>query len=424
MIRTAPDRKTRILGICTSVIAFSLLFSACSGAQAPKQADLVATYAVQTLTAIPLARASQAAAATDTPQPTPTLAPPTDTPTPTAIPATPTPVAVASGPTGFPNNYDPLTGLPVSDPTILNRRPVMVKVSNWPATVRPQSGLSSADLVFEYYIGEGMNRFVALFYGQNTDRVGSIRSGRLIDAQLAPLYQAVLASSGAYYTVEWAIERALGNRVINEGAGPCPMFCRDAKIPSPNNLFGDTSQISAYAQSHGADPKTRQNLDGMAFDPAAPTTGKTATQVAIQINEYDRGEWRYDPSTGKYLRWIDDGNTTKITMVPLTDANTKQQLAFANVAVIFAPYTVYAATMNDVTSLSQAGQGGKAMLFRDGQELDCTWKSQGKDKPLEFLGSDGKAIPFKPGNSWIAIMGSHSSSTVSNGQWEIHFNLP
>ena len=76
MIRTAPDRKTRILGICTSVIAFSLLFSACSGAQAPKQADLVATYAVQTLTAIPLARASQAAAATDTPQPTPTLAPP------------------------------------------------------------------------------------------------------------------------------------------------------------------------------------------------------------------------------------------------------------------------------------------------------------------------------------------------------------
>ena len=61
----------------------------------------------------------------------------------------------------FPDNVNPLTGLVVDDPSRLERRPVMVKVSNFPRTGRPHAGLSFADIVFEYYIGYGMNRFCA-----------------------------------------------------------------------------------------------------------------------------------------------------------------------------------------------------------------------------------------------------------------------
>jgi hypothetical protein len=402
--------------------AVSMLFAACTGAPAAgtKGVDVVATAAVQTLTAIPKATASQAAL-----EPTATELP-TATTEPTAVPATntPAPVAVASGPTNFPANIDPLTGLQVSDPTILNRRPVLIKVSNWPAVVRPQSGLSSADIVFEYYIGEGMNRFVGLFYGQNAAKVGSIRSGRLVDAQLGPLYQAVLASSGAYVTVENAIDKALGNRVINEGTGACPMFCRDEKISSPNNLFADTSKVTEYAQAHGADPKTRQNLDGMAFDPAAPATGKAGQQITVQINDTDRGGWTYDAVSGSYLRSIENIDTkNNLTMVPLSDANTKKQLAFANVVVIYATYTEFAPTMNNI-ALSVAGVGGKATLFRDGKAIEGTWKSQGPTSPLTFFGTDGKPLPFKPGNSWFAFMGTHSQTTEKDGVWQVTFVLP
>jgi hypothetical protein len=403
--------------------ATSMLFAACSPA-APttgsKQADIVATAAVQTLTAIPKATASQAAL-----EPTATL-PPTATTAPTAVPPTATPsfAVVASGPTNFPANINPLTGLQVADPTILNRRPVLIKVSNWPAVVRPQSGLSSADIVFEYYIGEGMNRFVGLFYGQNAAKVGSIRSGRLVDAQLGPLYQAVLASSGAYVTVENAIDKALGNRVINEGSGACPMFCRDDKISSPNNLFADTSKVTEYAQTHGADPKTKQNLDGMAFNPAVPTTGKAAQQLTVQINDTDRGGWTYDAVSGAYLRSIENIDAkNNLTMVPLADANTKKQLAFNNVVVIYATYTELAPTMNNI-ALSQAGVGGKAVLFRDGKAIEGTWKSQGPTSPLTFFGADGKPMPFKPGNSWFALMGIHSQTTEKDGVWQVIFNLP
>src|SRR5258707_517658 len=55
------------------------------------------------------------------------------------------------GPDQYPDNVDPLTGLEVVDATLLNRRPLAVKVSEFPRRVRPQDGLSYADLVFEHY---------------------------------------------------------------------------------------------------------------------------------------------------------------------------------------------------------------------------------------------------------------------------------
>ncbi|MHB8088593.1 MAG: DUF3048 domain-containing protein, partial [Anaerolineaceae bacterium] len=107
----------------------------------------------------------------------PTLTPlPTATNTPTPK-ASPTPVNVVYGPENFPANVNPLTGLEVEDPTILDRRPVMMKVANQ-AAGRPHAGLTNADIVFDYYIGNGLDRFVALYYGKDDSRVGSMRSGR------------------------------------------------------------------------------------------------------------------------------------------------------------------------------------------------------------------------------------------------------
>jgi hypothetical protein len=78
------------------------------------------------------------------------------------------------GPTNFPMDINPLTGLS-TDPTLLDRRPMLIKVSNLPRDVRPQSGLSRADIVYEYYTEEGTTRFIAIYYGMDAEQVGSIR---------------------------------------------------------------------------------------------------------------------------------------------------------------------------------------------------------------------------------------------------------
>jgi len=59
------------------------------------------------------------------------------------------------------NTNNPLTGLPVSNPSLLERRPMVIKITNAPDIIRPQSGLTLADVVYEYYIEWGDTRFIA-----------------------------------------------------------------------------------------------------------------------------------------------------------------------------------------------------------------------------------------------------------------------
>ena len=69
----------------------------------------------------------------------------------------------------FPLGYNPLTGLPVSDPENLNLPAVLISITNFPASARPQAGPSFAPYIFEMYISEGMTRFLTIFYGDYPD---------------------------------------------------------------------------------------------------------------------------------------------------------------------------------------------------------------------------------------------------------------
>ncbi len=131
-------------------------------------------------------------------------------PSATARPVSPTPVTPTATP--FPTlsiarfypvpDGNPLTGLP-ADPTLLERRPVAVKISTFPRGVRAyQSGLSLADVAYEYYIEDGLTRFAAVFYGQNAFRAGPVRSGRYFDEHILRMYQAVLVFANADERVE------------------------------------------------------------------------------------------------------------------------------------------------------------------------------------------------------------------------------
>lgn len=61
---------------------------------------------------------------------------------------------------------NPLTGLRVADPSLLQLPAVLVSISHFPVNARPQAGLSFAPYVFEIYITEGATRFLTTFYGE------------------------------------------------------------------------------------------------------------------------------------------------------------------------------------------------------------------------------------------------------------------
>jgi outer membrane murein-binding lipoprotein Lpp len=407
--------KNRISVTIMAFLIAAMILSACSTST---QIDPSAQTAVaQTLDAI--VQLSQTPVNTATEKATATQIPPTATATATIVP---TPVVEASGPNNFPANVNPLTGLTVEDVDLLDRRPVMVKVANYPAVGRPHAGLSFADIVFEYYIGAGVNRFMGLYYGQNSEKIGPVRSGRFVDPQIVSMYQGILGFWSADERVYSRILEVLGNRAITGSENTCPGFCDDGRN-IVTSKFGDSAALSQIAEQRGV-TNSKPNLDGMRFDPAVPAEGEPGEDVVVSFGSINQGEWKYDQTSGKYLRWIEETDAANnLTMIPLVDSITDEQLAFSNVIILYAYYTEYSPTLHDI-SVWDNTSGRPAVVFRNGQAYDVIWKAASMQSPIQFTYPNGEMFPLNPGNSWMVFMGSYSEDKVADGIWTFTNYLP
>ena len=122
---------------------------------------------------------------TNEPEPTPSnseivtaTSAPTASPTQTSTPQPHRPpVQLGPNQTDFPPGINPLTGLEVHDPSLLNFPAVLVSISNMPVTARPQAGPAFAPWIFEFYIGEGSTRFMSVFYGDHLREIPNVMGG-------------------------------------------------------------------------------------------------------------------------------------------------------------------------------------------------------------------------------------------------------
>jgi hypothetical protein len=405
------------IGVC--------LLAACS--PTPTAVSIpTATAALIVTSGGPQVTATTEAAIPTTPEPTSTTAP--TLPAPTADVVTPQSVSQV-GPDTYPDNVDPLTGLEVADPALLARRPLAVKVSEFPRRVRPQDGLSFADLVFEHYAEAGVSRMTAIFLGNDSPKVGSIRSARLIDLVLTESYKSMLITSGSSQGVLSSLSKTpFFNRLIAEATGfnKCPPLCRAGAAASTNNLFASTADLWKTTDSLGLNG--RQDLHGMAFFPTAPSDGKPATTVHIdfQLNQ-NAAEWRYDAASGRYQRFVDTDVVGQLA--PHTDAVNNQQLTAANVVVLYANH-VTSAIPEDFGNGGHCGyeiqlwNSGPARLFRDGQEYDLTWVRFNSADEIGLVGPDNKIFTLKPGNTWFEVVNFDSPTTFDNGAFTVRFKGP
>lgn len=355
--------------------------------------------------------------ATVTPAPTRTSKPqgtttpfPIHSQTPIPLTATPnasrTPTAAPSIVTEFPSDVNPLTGLKVSRPSVLERRPLAVKVSNAPAVVRPQAGLSSADLVFEHYAEGGVTRFTAVFLGHDAPRIGSIRSGRLIDLEIPAFTDAMFAYSGSSGGVK---ERIIASDFYQDGRVVSPDFGVGEpvfyRVPETgkafeHTLFTSTDTLWSLADDRGLN--TRQDLSGLAFSQTPPREGQPANSAEFAyLPGSASAEWTYDPDLNLYRR--------SVLGEPHTDALTGEQLTAANVIVLYANHV-------DTTILEDLVGGGHysieiqlwgegpAQIIRDGQVFNGLWKRWSREDMLSFYDEAGNPLPLKPGNSWFQVV--------------------
>jgi hypothetical protein len=356
---------------------------------------------------------------------TPMLAPtstsvPSPTPPPTIeVTATVTPT-VTPWPT-FGPDICPLTGKPVSDLALLDRRPLAIKIQNAERS-RPQAGLPQADIVFEHLSEAAITRFTGVYLCQDVKKVGSVRSARFIDLEIPAMYKSLFAFSGTspglypkFKSADFKDREFWYDQGIHSEAFFRDRELRAQGIPIEHTLFAMPDKVWEIATKLGINQA--QDLTGMTFSYEPPEGGEPGTTVHIpfpsrtMVVDYD-----YDPESGTYLR--SQGGK------PFMDAISGEQISVTNVVVAYAPhvdadfYEDYPRTNWPSVQIQLWGTG-PAVLFRDGKAYEGLWSRRERDDMLVFRDKSGQEpIALKPGNTWVELVPLPGHRWSFEATWE------
>lgn len=335
------------------------------------------------------------------------------------------------GPAPFPPGINPLTGLAVSDPANLALPPVLISITNFPASSRPQAGLSYSPLVYEMFVGEGECRFLAVFYGDYPEQAGTINTtSPFLPTQIPPEEKTGFpkitsldgeAVIGPIRSGRLAYEslRVLNNGMLVMASGHSLVT---PKLNQYINIFGvDTGNINSamirVSQIKTIAQKSQKIMDSAMlgpnrFDNAVPEGGRDASAVWIPFALLNQVWWRYDPASGAYLRYQDNADGKNFVLD--SDRLNGETLTYENIILLFANHKVYAPTLMDVDLLYQ--NRTPALLFRDGKMYKIFWTTRSEEyeqttghlRPIRFVDAQGQPFPLKQGQTWITIMPLYS----------------
>lgn len=378
------------------------------------------------MTKIMLAAAALSLAACSSPQPTlpplPTLPPAGASPAGAATFAagnteapisveTATPLAATAtlAPTATPASDAvpcPLTGIPVSQAALQARRPILVQIGN-SSPERPQFGLMQADLVFETIAEGGITRFSALYYCQDAPEIAGVRSGRLVDLQLLPMFDAIFVHVGASEQVQKMFE---DDRHIRDTSldffRKAPGFTQqpDRRRP-PFDVFTSTAALYEAAREKNIPVPGSQAVSQLNFSAVAPAGGSPAAAVTIKHHGSYWVRWKWNAALESWERFL-SAETRPDTDSPQVDASTGRPLTASNVLIIQAPHEqtdIIEDSLQSHSVLVNLIGSGPATLFRDGQMFFGTWSRAQLNTFFTLSLVDGSPMTLHPGNTFIHL---------------------
>jgi hypothetical protein len=295
-----------------------------------------------------------------------------------------------TGPEGPPS---PLNGLPVADEELLDRRVVAIKIDNH-ASARPQSGLDTADAVYELLVEGGMTRFIGLFHHSDTDSVGPIRSARPTDPELVHNSSGTMVVSGAQAWVQ-ALVRSRGVPLIGEVR---PGTYRIGTRSAPHNLYGDTALLRTEHADRLGYPD--EPPAGPLFVWGALRDTAPATELTFDWSD-DQPTVRWVHQGGEYLRFIGANAHTH-----LDRDGVQQQVAVDTIVVLEARRYSACPTSGQAGSCVPAMETvgtGRALVFHGGEVQEGRWSRGTTDIPFALDAADGRTMQVPPGRMWIAV---------------------
>ncbi len=260
-------------------------------------------------------------------------------------------------------------------------------------SIRPQSSLGQANLVYETLAEGGITRFLALYAdGQDLDRIGPVRSARHYFVDWAEEYSGLFAHVGGSPQALGILGTEDFLTDLNQ-FGYSQYYFRDENIGAPHNLF-TTSELMAFALRDLDLENSAPDYDPFLFkkDRDKKDRPESVDPIIIEFSSTDYGvEWKYDRDSNSYLRW--NGGAEHM------DATTNEQIRAKNVVVQYVE-TSLIDTESGRLDIITVGEGN-AILFQDGEAKTGTWKKEERGDRTKFYDENGEEFKMNAGTTWI-----------------------
>ncbi len=302
----------------------------------------------------------------------------------------------AEEPVPTPEPEPQLTYCPLDHAVIdtMPSRVYAVAVDNGPKA-EPQTNLSQADLVFEVPVEGGINRFLALFYHNQPDVIGPVRSARHYFIELVQSFHAIYVHCGGS---EMAYDSMGSVEDIDEMAATST-FWRDKSRNAPVNLYTSWEKLNEKTSENGwNDPQATTEFSFYDEDELTALPQGNATEIQIPYT-YKAVGYTWDAAQKCYLR-SSDGNSH-------VDQATGATLTADN--IITMNINTRVVDEKGRLDMSFAGNSGSGYLFQNGNFQEITWSMASTDTPLVFTLADGSAAKLVPGHTFIQVVPSQIS---------------
>ncbi|MFH1366413.1 MAG: DUF3048 domain-containing protein [Patescibacteria group bacterium] len=271
-----------------------------------------------------------------------------------------------------------------------NAYPVALMIENL-VTVRPQSGLDKANLVYEALVEGGITRFMAVFaLTQPIEYIGPVRSARPYYLDWAKEYNALYSHVGGSPR---AMSLISTYDVFNlDQFYDSRYYWRDKGIEAPHNVLTSSKLLIFALRDKNA--AAEGNYEGYKYKDDASLSSRPAEAKSLTIDYSSfsyKVEYQYDREKNAYLR--SQGGKP-------FESKDAGQIAAKNVAVQYVKTSV-----EDEGRLAMETIGeGESIVFQDGQAIAGTWKKEGRNMRTKFYNASGEEIEFNAGQTWIQVV--------------------
>ena len=290
-----------------------------------------------------------------------------------------------------PLEYSDLDGVPAA-PDLAHRLPMAIMVDD-NSVARPQSGFSSASIVYQAMADGGEDRYMMIFQEGSASDIGPVRSTRPYFVYWAAEYKALFGHFGGDARSLQETIPAMARYIYNEddlNGGSCP-YHRITTRAAPHNAYTNSDDLIRCAAKRGY-PATFQKLPTRTFIDSESIDLRPASQTISLPYRSGTVGYRYDPTTDSYLRVVD-------STVQVDPANNQQVHVF-NVVVMFQSYAIVPGLDEMRPFVGNVGSGN-AIVFQEGKAIPATWRKTSNSALTRIYDKKGHEIPLVRGLTFM-----------------------